>query len=313
MHLITFKPMPAPTALPYPILLGFDRADTPAYRHRTGPARFREYAIFQYSLSGEGRLRFDGREFLLPAGGGVITTSHDVRFEYYYPDDGVLPWEFLYLEFYGTGMSAAINEMIAHGGPCFSLDVKKNFLAELLEFRQRSGTQILSCQAGTQLVYGLLAALAPCRPDTAARHPVALACALIAAHPERSFTVTELAATVNMSREYFTRQFKSSLGISPWQYVLREKIKQGCLLLRADAMTNKEIAGRLGFESAAKFERIFRRLTGFTPKAFRRHDHQLQVIREFDFPSAKPFSRPPEGRTITTGKRRSIPDCPSDR
>lgn len=286
--------MPTSDILPYPILLGFDRAESSAYHHRTGPARFREYVIFQYSLSGEGRLRFDGREFSLSAGVGFIATSHDDRFEYYYPDDGVLPWEFLYLEFYGPGMIATINEMIAHGGPCFSLDEKKNFLAELLEFRQRSGTQIISCQAGMQLVFGLLTALAPCRPDTAERHPVARACALIAAHPERSFTVSELAATVNMSREYFTRQFKSSLGVSPWQYVLREKIRQGCLLLRAEAMTNKEIAGRLGFESAAKFERIFRRLTGFTPKEFRRHDHQLQIIREFNFPSTKSILRSPE-------------------
>jgi AraC family transcriptional regulator len=91
----------------------------------------------------------------------------------------------------------------------------------------------------------------------------------IEAHIDRDIALTDLAATVGMSAHYFSELFKQSVHFSPHQYVLRRRIERARKLLNDPAITVFEAAIRSGFTDQSHFTKIFRRIVGVTPTAYR--------------------------------------------
>ncbi len=89
-------------------------------------------------------------------------------------------------------------------------------------------------------------------------------------HPEGSVHPEKIAADLNMSYSWFRKMFKQYTGLSPAQYQLQVKLQKAKALLVSSAMTVKEIAYLLDFESPNYFTSFFKSRTGFAPIKFRR-------------------------------------------
>jgi RpiB/LacA/LacB family sugar-phosphate isomerase len=85
----------------------------------------------------------------------------------------------------------------------------------------------------------------------------------------RDLSVTELAQVVGMSQYYFSKLFKMSTGITPHQYVMRQRVERAQEHLRETRMALAEVATQVGFETQSHFTSVFRRLVGATPKHYR--------------------------------------------
>ncbi|HEX8196565.1 MAG TPA: helix-turn-helix domain-containing protein [Pyrinomonadaceae bacterium] len=83
-------------------------------------------------------------------------------------------------------------------------------------------------------------------------------------------SLTILAETVGLSEYHFLRLFKQSTGVTPHQYILRQRIERAKQLLLKTEMSVTEIAYFLGFASPAHFAQQFRRQTGVAPSELRR-------------------------------------------
>lgn len=92
----------------------------------------------------------------------------------------------------------------------------------------------------------------------------------IESHLNQFFTLDQVADALGMSVFYFCRQFKQSMGITPHQYVTRRRIERAKELLWHSTLPITDIALQVGFATPSAFSQVFRRLTGTTPKAFRR-------------------------------------------
>jgi AraC family transcriptional regulator len=79
-----------------------------------------------------------------------------------------------------------------------------------------------------------------------------------------------VAKEVGMSYSHFSRAFKQSLGMSPTNYIAARRIERARRLLQETDFPISEIALRSGFSSQSHFTTSFRRLSGVTPRSFRR-------------------------------------------
>lgn len=92
----------------------------------------------------------------------------------------------------------------------------------------------------------------------------------IAEHAAGTIRLQDLAGLVGLSQSHFSHAFKASTGLPPHQWQLKARIERGQRLLAAGDRSLTEVAVEAGFSDQAHFTRVFRRLVGETPAAWRR-------------------------------------------
>jgi AraC family transcriptional regulator len=90
-------------------------------------------------------------------------------------------------------------------------------------------------------------------------------------HLDQEIKLEDLAQVVGISQFHFSRLFKQSMGISPHQYLLQQRIDRAKQLLKDSTLAIADIALQCGFNSQSHLSKSFRELTGMTPKAYRSH------------------------------------------
>jgi AraC family transcriptional regulator, transcriptional activator FtrA len=88
-------------------------------------------------------------------------------------------------------------------------------------------------------------------------------------HLHEPMTLDALAGRAFMSRRQFTRVFRAETGISPWQWLLSERLKEARRMLESTREPVEQIGFKCGFPTAASFRMHCRRATGLTPSAYR--------------------------------------------
>jgi AraC family transcriptional regulator len=91
----------------------------------------------------------------------------------------------------------------------------------------------------------------------------------IDAHLERDVKLADLARLLGMSQFHFSHMFKQSIGTSPYQYLLQQRIERAKQLLKQTDRSIVDIAFGCGFNSHSHLGKQFRQLTGMTPKKYR--------------------------------------------
>jgi AraC-like DNA-binding protein len=82
--------------------------------------------------------------------------------------------------------------------------------------------------------------------------------------------LADLAALSGLSQWHFSRAFKGSTGLAPYQWQLEARIKRSQSLLLDTRATLEQIAEALGFADAVHFGKTFRKIVGTTPAAWRK-------------------------------------------
>lgn len=82
-------------------------------------------------------------------------------------------------------------------------------------------------------------------------------------------SIEQLADQAYLSPFHFARLFKQTLGMSPHQYVLQNRIERAKRLIAKSPYLNlTEIGLSVGFFDQSHFSKSFKRVTGTTPKVF---------------------------------------------
>jgi AraC-like DNA-binding protein len=88
-------------------------------------------------------------------------------------------------------------------------------------------------------------------------------------HQSEDLSLTEVARAVNASTFYFCKVFKKATGINFTDYVSRVRIEKAKNLALNPNLRISEIAFEVGFQSLTHFNRVFKKITGMSPTAYR--------------------------------------------
>ncbi|WP_246362195.1 AraC family transcriptional regulator [Paenibacillus alba] len=86
---------------------------------------------------------------------------------------------------------------------------------------------------------------------------------------EDSMKLPELAKHTGLSKQHLILLFKEETGFPPIDYFLRLKIQRASQMLSLTGLSIKEIAARLGISDPYYFSRLFKKITGSSPSAYR--------------------------------------------
>ncbi len=115
-----------------------------------------------------------------------------------------------------------------------------------------------------------LSATPPLGPIGTVGPVIAEAIEYMRAHIDQPISLDDIAGAVNRSASHLARQFRSSLGVPPHQYLLVMRIKLAQHLLQTTSDSIAEIAFACGFSHQEHMTRMFRRWCDTTPGTYRR-------------------------------------------
>lgn len=91
----------------------------------------------------------------------------------------------------------------------------------------------------------------------------------VLAHMGEAITTEALARACGMSRTYLCKLFSQETGMTVGQFVVQLKTEEAMRLMDITQKTVSEIAEYLGYSSQSHFQRVFKKATGMTPRAYR--------------------------------------------
>jgi AraC-like DNA-binding protein len=93
---------------------------------------------------------------------------------------------------------------------------------------------------------------------------------LLKGDPSKMPTLSAVAGAVGLHPTSFCRAFKQSTGLSPHRYFLVQRVDRAKEMMKDQKLSLTEIALDCGFSGSSHFSIVFKRVTGMTPREFRR-------------------------------------------
>lgn len=88
-------------------------------------------------------------------------------------------------------------------------------------------------------------------------------------HQADNLSLTAVAKAVNTSTFYFCKLFKRTTGLNFTEYLSQVRVEKAKSLMPNPNLRISEIAYQVGFQSLTHFNRVFKRITGQSPTAYR--------------------------------------------
>jgi len=108
--------------------------------------------------------------------------------------------------------------------------------------------------------------------------PIAPVLAAIEECLSHDLRMEELAGLIDLSEDALYRLFKITVGKSPKEYLLSERMRQACLLLVGSTLSVAEISRRVGYDNPFYFSTLFRQKRGLSPTDYRKKTAGILTI-----------------------------------
>ena len=89
----------------------------------------------------------------------------------------------------------------------------------------------------------------------------------ITSHPEYELPIETLAAEIFVSKYYFIRKFKRSVGMTPHRFCIQNRIRKAQRLLGAEKAVGR-VAVEMGFYGQSHFDKEFQKIVGISPSEY---------------------------------------------
>ena len=85
-------------------------------------------------------------------------------------------------------------------------------------------------------------------------------------------SLEEIADELHVNRSYLSRFYKNKTGVNLFDEILKLRIESAKEYLLKTNMKTYEVSEAVGFEDAGYFSKMFKKITGVSPKDFRKQE-----------------------------------------
>ena len=247
-----------------------------------GPG-MRDVYLFHYVIEGCGYLNFGHKQIKITEGECFLIMPH--MFVHYYPDPDT-PWKYAWVDFRGSGFEKLISQIrFKCDNSIIAYSPKEVILPYLhtLEEAYSYSKKSLYCEGIFRTILGYLADRYPNDHTNINSERYSNAVEIIKnkfSNPD--FNVKDIASALNLSSSTLYRIFINMSGISPNNYLMNFRIAKAKNLIDENLPT-KHAAISCGFKDPLYFSRVFRSVTGVSPKDYRKMSKDTEYFRESTF------------------------------
>jgi len=267
-----------PPAVPLHSMLagcGYETRSTPDYSYDGLQRGQAEFAIFQYTVAGEGTLDYEGRVCKMHPGDAMLL--HIPHRHRYFLAEGTPCWRHCFLTISGSDAVRLMREAEKRFGPVVKLPRNSPPVEWMLHILQAGrDRQLKSACTASALVYHFVTSLHDHlaadrgggeQQDRQMLRKIHQYCL---DHLTEDVSVSGMAAEAGLSRAYFSRRFKGEYGVSPAEFLMKLRLNSAIRMLQLESgLSIKEISVRCGFNDESYFCKVFRRHYGISPEKFR--------------------------------------------
>jgi len=243
--------------------------------HDTARDQPEDYLVI-WVVAGRGTAQTEGQTCQARAGDLLTFVPHKPHHYFADADD---PWEIFWFHCSGDAAAGLVGDLrSAEGEPFLSvgLDAElRNVWLQAVAGHRLGDVASAPLSSGRVLdILGRLIWLREqCLGEGPARDVGGLALSslqqFVAEHLHEPLSLDDLARQAHLSPAHFSRVFKQVTGLSPMQYVARQRMAQAGFLLSETHQPVKQVAAAVGYDDAYYFSRHFKQLVGMSPKAYR--------------------------------------------
>lgn len=223
--------------------------------------------LFHYVHSGKGVLNLDGNKYQVSQGEGFMIFPGQIAT---YIADSVEPFEYSWIEFYGSGTKAMLrSSSLSPKNPIVPDSEGKidKAIKDIVETGEMTNAMLMSkfwAFADTLYTHNL-------NVISPTDMYIEKAVSYIGENIGSDTTVTEICNYLNISRNYFSAIFTEKMGMSPKRYILKQHMDMALELLKRSDYSIGEIANIVGYDKQSKFTKAFIRYMSVSPSAYRKN------------------------------------------
>ena len=232
----------------------------PNYKNNRPPTK--KHYIFEYVISGRGYIHIGGAWHTLEAGHMYIVGKNDVRNFY---SDSICPMHKIWCTFSSDYIdSMLINYGLTSG--VYKVDVLKYFdsIYKIAKSEIPEKDKMLATADNIHKIILDTAASKSSEQNLFSKIESELISSIY-----KNADLNDIATKLFISRAHLIRLFKQHKGVTPYQFLLGEKIKIAKALLSTTEMSVKSISDKLCFADEHYFSHLFKQKTGLSPLKYK--------------------------------------------
>jgi AraC-like DNA-binding protein len=232
--------------------------------------------ILIFCTKGKGWLAMDGRRVAVGAGEVLIIPPNKAHS---YHADEKDPWSIHWAHFSGTSAASYASMLPTHEHVLTVTDSDSQDIAKMFRecYRLMSGglteKTLLLVSHITRHALGVLffqSSRSLRGGSRATAHDLTKSIEFMRANVARSLSLQQLSRHAGLSPARFSSLFRDQTGSSPVEHHIRLRMQAACHYLDTTALSIKEVAAKLGYDDPYYFSRLFQKILGCSPLAYRR-------------------------------------------
>lgn len=242
----------------------------PDYRIRRSEAS--RICVLEYVLEGAGEITLADRTFRASAGQTYLLRPGEAHS---YCADRQNPWKKLWINYTSAYLPAMLDAYGIESG-VWTVNTRKLF-EDAIAAASDNRSHIEKCRAVSDAVHGIVSTI-----YGAANHSRPAVTDALRIREELKLSLyahlslDTLSERLHISKSNLIRIFKRAYGMTPYEYLLGEKMEAAKALLSSTHMSVGEIAERLCISDGHYFSTLFLRRVGLRPLEYRRRAWQSE-------------------------------------